>query len=131
MVFILASIILTSVMAPASATEPLVARPGDSKAMRLHIGDTGIRCVRLPCPARGVFVPTPGADMRDHLLYSDSDGASPPPPMVGQASRLAAVSQAWHERRCIAVDGRLISGEDDRPVLRIDRIVGACRDSHD
>lgn len=110
-------------------SEPMVAQAGNASAMRLHIGNTGIKCLRLPCPSRGVFVPPKASrTTRPASLYSDVDGKSPPPPMVGDAVSLAAITTAWNERRCLAIDGRLISGEEDRPVLRVDRIVGPCRD---
>jgi hypothetical protein len=46
--------------------------------------------------------------------------------MIGDERLLAAIRGAWDDHRCLAIDGRLIGGEDDRPVLRVDRIAGAC-----
>lgn len=98
-------------------------------AARLHIGDTGIRCARLPCPSRALFEPQPPGShaARDRMLYVDSGGGKPPPPMIGDPADLAVIRRGWEERQCLALDGRLISGEDDRPVLRVDRVVGPCR----
>lgn len=106
---------------------PLVASGTQAEAGRLHIGNTGINCLRLPCPSRAVFVPDErGQADRNNLLYADLDGSKPAPPMLGDAAHLAAIETAWEERQCLAIDGRLIPGEDDRPVLRVDRIVGPC-----
>ena len=129
MAFQIASAIIAAALAQSAISEPLVATEGHAAPMRLHIGDTGIRCARLPCPSRGVFIPQQQAgEVRGALLYSDMDGNSPPPPMIGDEALLSAVSRAWEERACLAIDGRLISGEEDKPVLRVDRILGPCRD---
>lgn len=100
----------------------------EAAASRLHVGNTGIRCVRMPCPGRAVFRPQPpeGAAARDRMLYVDVDGRTPPPPMVGRPADLTAVRRAWAEYGCLAIDGRLVSG-DDRTELRIDRVLGSCR----
>ncbi|GEM_PF-2165859 len=106
---------------------PLVAQGHDAEAGRLHIGNTGIMCARLPCPSRAVFVPDAnGRADRNDLLYADTDGTRAAPPMIGDEADLAAIRSAWDERQCLAIDGRLIPGEADRPVLRVDRIVGPC-----
>lgn len=132
MAFQIASALFAAALAQSAISQPLVATEGDAAPMRLHIGDTGIRCVRLPCPSRGVFLPRePANGVREGLLYSDMEGNSPPPPMIGDKALLSAVSQAWEERTCLAIDGRLISGVEDKPVLRVDRIVGPCRDHAD
>ena len=126
----IASILFLSLQAaafPSGLPEPLVASPGDVGPMRIHVGDTGIKCVRLPCPSRGVFVPDEQSHAaRDRMLYADMDGETPPPPMIGDAALLAAITTAWEERACLAIDGRLISGEGDLPVLRVDRVIGPC-----
>lgn len=110
-----------------SAPPPLVANSGDAAAGRLHVGSTSIRCLRLPCPSRGVFQPNEaGAADRNQLLFVDLDGRTPPPPMIGDEVTLAAITEAWDSFRCVAIDGRLIPGEDDRPVLRVDRLIGSC-----
>ena len=129
MAFQIASALFATALAHAAISEPMVATEGDAGPMRLHIGDTGIRCVRTPCPSRAVFLPREQTSkVRGGLLYSDMDGTSPPPPMIGDEAHLRALLQAWEDRACLAIDGRLISGEDDKPVLRVDRIVGPCRD---
>lgn len=130
MAFPIASILFLFSQAATSSSglpEPLVAMPDDAGPMRIHIGNTGINCLRLPCPSRGVFVPDErGHAARDRMLYADMDGKAPPPPMIGEEALLAAITTAWEERACLAIDGRLISGEDDRPVLRVDRVIGPC-----
>lgn len=109
------------------APPPFVAEGARAQAGLLHVGETGIRCLRLPCPGRGLFAPgARGQAERESLLYADRDGRSPPPPMIGAAADRAAIARAWDERRCLALRGRLIPGEDDRPVLRVDRILGEC-----
>jgi len=112
---------------PSGLAEPLAATPGGVGAMRIHVGNTAIQCLRLPCPSRGVFVPDEQSHAaRDRMLYSDMDGITPPPPMIGDKALLAAITTTWEERACLAIDGRLISGEGDRPVLRVDRVIGPC-----
>lgn len=120
---------MMAILAQAATGEPLVATPDNAGPMRIHVGDTGIRCVKFPCPSRAVFLPVGERGVtQKELLYTDRDGKTPPPPMIGDEAALAAITEAWNERACLAIDGRLISGEDDRPVLRVDRIVGPCRD---
>jgi hypothetical protein len=48
------------------------------------------------------------------------------PPMIGDPDARAAIAKVWDVRRCLALTGRPIFGADDRPLLRVDRIVGAC-----
>lgn len=112
---------------PQNAPPPFVANSEEAPGARLHIGDTGIRCVRLPCPSRAVFAPgTEDHAVRQSMLYVDTDGSSPPPPMIASEANRAAIVMAWDERQCLAIDGRMIAGEDDRPILRVDRVVGSC-----
>ncbi|MFV0625434.1 hypothetical protein ACBY01_15675 [Sphingomonas sp. ac-8] len=120
---------LLTLIAVQAAPSPLVANGDTAEASRLHIGGTGIRCARLPCPGRALFEPQSpdGHATRGHMLYVDVDGSKPPPPMNGDPTDLAAIRTAWEDRQCLAIDGRLIPGEEDRPVLRVDRIVGSCR----
>ncbi len=62
-------------MAAPAATAPVVVNDEHNEARRLHVGDTGIDCVRLPCPSRGVFEPDErGFAARSRLLYADLDG---------------------------------------------------------
>jgi len=119
-------IMLTAALAQGGAPEPLVATPDDAAAMRLHVGRTGILCARLPCPSKAVYIPDDKAATPRHLPYTDRDGRTPPPPMIGDDIMLAEIGRAWKDYGCLAIDGRLISREDDRPVLRVDRIVGPC-----
>lgn len=103
------------------------AQPSGVGVVRLHVGATGIHCVKTPCPARAVFEPGPGGKAeRQRMIYIDLDGKKPAPPMMGADKALAAIRSAWDSRECIAIDGRLIGGVDDQPVLRVDRIVGPC-----
>lgn len=123
-------ILMLACAAAAAPPPPFVANGGEAMPGRLHVGKTGIMCARLPCPHRGVFVATVGGvPARDKLLYADLDGKAPPPPMIGDPAALRRIEQAWKDRACLAIDGRLIPGEDDRPVLRVDRVVGSCGES--
>lgn len=109
------------------APPPFVANDGVAAAGLLHVGLTNIRCATLPCPTRALFEPDAnGHAQRDKLLYSDLHGNAPPPPMVGDDAARDAVVRAWEQRQCLAIEGRLIGGEDDRPVLRVDRVIGRC-----
>lgn len=110
-----------------AAPPSFVATPEAAQGVRLHVGETGIRCLRLPCPARAVFEPgESGRAMRERMAYVDLDGRSPPPPMIGAATDLAALRDVWEERQCLVVIGRLIPGEQDQPVLRVDQVLGPC-----
>lgn len=109
------------------APPPHVANSAQAPAVRLHVGDTGIRCVRMPCPSRGVYEPDDAGNAdRNALLYADVDGRAGPPPMNGDPAALRTIAEAWGEFGCVEIDGRLIPGEDDRPVLRVDEVIGQC-----
>ena len=121
------SIALAAMMLGPGMTGQLVAKEANEPAMRLHVGDTGILCVRLPCPTRGVFIPAGhGLEVRKNLLYTDLDGQTPPPLMIGEKAAIDAVTKAWSDRQCLAIKGRMIAGEAGQPRLRIDRIIGPC-----
>lgn len=110
-----------------AAPPPHVANSDQAEAMTLYVGDTNIRCVRMPCPSRGVFEPDDAGNAdRNALLYADTDGQSGPPPMIGDPAALRAIATAWSEFGCLEIRGRLIPGEDDKPVLRVDEVVGQC-----
>ncbi len=104
---------------------PLLAQPAADA--RYHIGDTGIRCVRLPCPSRALYVPDArGMADRHNLIYADMDGNAAPPAIEASAAVIDAVAEAWREYQCIAVDGRLLGDSGGVPVLKVERIVGPC-----
>ncbi|GEL41988.1 hypothetical protein MEX01_25790 [Methylorubrum extorquens] len=50
----------------------------------------------------------------------------PRPPVISDPDAHAAIAKIWDVRRCLALIGRPIPGADDRPLLRVDQIVGAC-----
>lgn len=121
------SVNLAALLLLQSSPPPMVANDANAIAGRLYVGDTAIRCLRLPCPGRAVYEPDDaGAADRNRLMYADLDGRSSPPPMIGDEAALREIAQAWEAYDCVAIDGRLIPGEDDRPVLRVDRIIGSC-----
>jgi hypothetical protein len=120
-------LIIAMMATQVSVPGPDVAQSDDATGQRMHIGDTGIRCVKFPCPSRGLFLPGETGDRREMtLLAADYDGRMPPPPMIGDEADLAAVRAAWASRDCLAIEGRMVSGIDDKPVLRIDRVHGRC-----
>lgn len=47
--------------------------------------------------------------------------------MIGDKAMLAAIKTAWEERTCLAKNGRLVGGVNDRPGLRVDRVIGPCQ----
>ena len=107
-----------------SAPPPFVANDKEGKAGLLHVGRITIPCGGAPCPQRAVF--DPRARSADGVIYADRDGKAPPPPMTGNKNVQDEVTRAWKDHRCIAVEARLIPGESDRPVLRVDRVTGPC-----
>lgn len=120
---------LIAITASQEAPPPFVANDAKAPGARLHIGDTGIRCVQMPCPSRAVFEPdAQGRASTNRMLYVDADGQTPAPPMLANDGDRAAILEAWEGRQCLAIDGRLIPGEEDRPILRVDRVIGPCRD---
>lgn len=121
---------LIAVSAPQEAPPPFVANNSKAPGARLHIGDTGIRCVQMPCPSRAVFEPNAqGHAVKDRMLFVDADGKAPLPPLIAKDADRAVIVEAWEERQCVAIDGRLIPGEEDRPILRVDRVLGPCNGS--
>ncbi|MCP1558740.1 UNVERIFIED_ORG: hypothetical protein M2438_002828 [Methylobacterium sp. SuP10 SLI 274] len=48
------------------------------------------------------------------------------PPTIGDPDARAAIAKVWDVRRCLALIGGPIPGADDSPLLRVDRIAGAC-----
>ena len=103
------------------------ASAGDS-AMTLRVGRTGIMCVRLPCPHRGIY--RPGAKdmqaLRRSLLYADLDEKSGLPDLDGAAAALKWVRDAWDRNACIEIRGRLDGTKGDQR-LHVENIMGACR----
>lgn len=98
------------------------------EAQRLNIGRTGIQCVRLPCPHRGIFLP--GAANMQGLhrmpLYADLDGSTFLPKLIASESDKARLEQAWDRRQCLEIRGNL-QGRGDNAVLEVSRIIGPCR----
>lgn len=106
LVLILASL---SAIAPASA--------GDVRsAQRLAVGKTGITCVTMPCPWRGI-VELGATDRARRLVWSGHDL----PQLAASADDAARLRDTWERMACLEVQGTL-----DGAVLRVDRIIGAC-----
>ncbi|WGG59452.1 hypothetical protein [Brucella intermedia] len=94
---------------------------------RLNVGRTGIMCLRLPCPHRGIYAP--GAkdleSLRRALLYADLDGRQGLPVVAGSPADQAEVTRAWDHGKCIAVLGRL-EGTGGSSTLHVSRVIGPC-----
>ncbi len=95
---------------------------------RLNVGRTGITCVRLPCPHRGIYML--GArdlpSLRRALLYADLDGRQGLPTIVGSPADQAELRQAWDRQKCVAIAGHL-EGPRENPTLHVARVIGPCR----
>jgi len=108
--------------------EPAASQAAQQALQLLNVGVTGITCLRLPCPHRGVFLPG-GSSLqarRAALLYADIDGRTDPPHLVSAPDIVMAVSAAWSDMKCVQVLGRLEPTDADRPTLYIARVVGRC-----
>ncbi|MDH4992371.1 hypothetical protein QEZ48_16265 [Aquamicrobium lusatiense] len=108
--------LLLIIFAPLGADVALADTPVAS-AKRLAVGNTGISCVTLPCPWRGI-VDLDDAS-RDPLrpLWNHQEL----PALEASTADRARLSEAWGEARCVAVEGVL-----DGQSLRVDKILGDC-----
>lgn len=94
----------------------------------LRVGDTGIRCLRAPCPWRGV-VPV---DAEGVAGPADPAYAGDAPPVIAAAPEVmdqvrAEIWRAWAAGGCLMVLGRFERrGAAAMPILSVERIVGPC-----
>lgn len=103
---------------------PAFASDDAPSSRRLAVGATGITCVTQPCPWRGVV--ELDNERRDPLRpYWSGDTI---PRLVGSTGDAARIEAAWDAMQCLEIEG-MIADDPDRsgmPVIRVDRIVGAC-----
>lgn len=120
-----ARLVLAALVALAGPALPTQATAAGAEALR--VGRTGILCVRLPCPHRGIY--RPGAKdmqgLRAALLYADLDGRTGLPSLAGAEADLQAVRDAWARNACIGIVGWL-DGAPGAQVLHVERIEGDC-----
>lgn len=96
--------------------------------MRLHVGSTGIHCLRFPCPHRGVFIPGVVRITRaSDLLYAAIDTSDPVPNFDASEPDRAALLRSWAEFGCTAIEGQFVPSSSGAPTIRVVRIVGDCR----
>lgn len=46
--------------------------------------------------------------------------------MIGDEASQAEIVKTWEDHHCLAIEGRLTPGEDNRSVLRVGRTIGPC-----
>jgi len=94
-----------------------------------RVGDTGIRCLKQPCPWRGVV---PVEDEGAAAGSSSPAYAGDAPPVIVAAPALLDPARrriwgAWASGGCLLVQGRFgRRGTAAVPVLSVDRIIGPC-----
>lgn len=95
---------------------------------RLYVGRTGIQCLRLPCPHRGIFLPglAGSRGLRRPLLYADVDGKTSLPRLAASPGDKRRLEAAWDRRACLEIIGRL-EGKGASANLTVTKIVGPCR----
>ncbi|EKF61551.1 hypothetical protein QWE_00065 [Agrobacterium albertimagni AOL15] len=96
----------------------------EQKSSRLGIGGTGVFCYQLPCPWRGVIdLTVPLAD-RLRPLWSGQHI----PDLIATAADKERIVTAWEALECLEIEGQIITAATRTapPVLRVDRVLGAC-----
>ncbi len=113
---------LTAPFAGAAAQE-------DAPSGLFRVGDTGVRCLKQPCPWRGV-VPVDDESVAAGTVPPTYAGDAPPV-SAARADLLDPVRrEMW--RAWAAGGGLLVHGRFDRrgaaamPVLSVDRVIGPC-----
>ena len=91
-------------------------------SQRLRLGDTGIRCVRAPCPSRGL-VPAQ-ADGTAHPDAAPVWAGDQLPSVLGEPGARARVERAWADGRCLLIEGQINRGQQ----LVVDKVLGQCPD---
>lgn len=91
---------------------------------RLGIGGTGVFCYQLPCPWRGVFDLTDPLADRLRPLWSGQNI----PDLIATEEDKERITIAWEALECLEIEGAIITAPTRTapPVLRVDRILGAC-----
>lgn len=94
-----------------------------------RVGDTGVRCLKQPCPWRGV-VPVEDESVAAGTVPPAYAGDAPPV-IAARAELLEPLRReiwrAWAAGGCLLVHGRFDRrGAAAVPVLSVDRIIGPC-----
>lgn len=122
----LASTVAAAILA---ATASVAGAAEEAPPGLFRVGDTGVRCLKQPCPWRGV-VPVDDESV--------AAGAVPPayasdaPPVIAARAELfdqvrREIWRAWAAGGCLLVHGRFDRrGAAAMPVLSVDRIIGPC-----
>ena len=124
------SLASTAMAVVLAATAPLAGAAAQETLPGLfRVGDTGVRCLKQPCPWRGV-VPVDDESV--------AAGAVPPayagdaPPVIAARAELfdqvrREIWRAWAAGGCLLVHGRFDRrGAAAMPVLAVDRVIGPC-----
>lgn len=94
----------------------------DEANQRLAIGGTGINCVTLPCPWRGVVLLED--DARDPLRpYWSGEHL---PKLIGNDEDVAHIAAAWEAGQCIEIEG-VVTPKGTPLEITVDQITGPCR----
>ncbi|WP_342237388.1 hypothetical protein [Inquilinus sp. OTU3971] len=94
-----------------------------------RVGDTGVRCLKQPCPWRGV-VPVDDESVAAGTVPPAYAGDAPPviatrAELLDQVRR--EIWRAWAAGGCLLVRGRFERrGAAAVPVLSVDRVIGPC-----
>jgi hypothetical protein len=117
--------------APEPALRPVpesALRPAPEPALRptsgqqvlegdFRIGPTGIRCVKAPCPWRGIVSLNADGPRARWPIWSGEEL----PPISGSDADRERIANAWRDRACLIVEGRFAEG-----ALAVHRIKGDC-----
>ncbi|WP_152613493.1 hypothetical protein [Inquilinus limosus] len=125
------SLALTAAVAVLAATLPFAGAAGREEAPSglFRVGDTGVRCLKQPCPWRGV-VPVDDESVAAGTVPPAYAGDAPPviaarPELLEQARN--EIWRAWASGGCLLVHGRFERrGAAAVPMLSVDRIIGPC-----
>lgn len=87
---------------------------------RLGVGNTGINCVKEPCPWRGIvdLDNTSRDPLRPHWHGKHL------PATYGQPEDVARLKKAWDDGECLEIEGKF--GHDGAPWIEIGKIIGPC-----
>ncbi|MFE0752984.1 hypothetical protein ACFW16_03440 [Inquilinus sp. NPDC058860] len=124
------SLASTAVAVILAATAPFAGAAAQATPPGLfRVGDTGVRCLKQPCPWRGV-VPVDDESVAAGTVPPAYAGDAPPaiaaqPELLDQARN--EIWRAWAAGGCLLVHGRFERrGAAAVPVLAVDRIIGPC-----
>ena len=85
--------------------------------VRLTIGNTGIGCLKAPCPWRGIVeIDNPERDPLRPLWSGEEL-----PPMQAAAADIALLQRVWAAHGCLVIRGRF-----DGKTLHVGQMMGPC-----